>query len=90
MICAWIETSSAATGSSRMSRSRLQRQRAGDADALLLAAGKFARVAPEHRRATGRPCSNSSAMRARAAHLVVEAVDAQRLGDDLPDRSAPD
>ena len=43
MICAWIETSSAETGSSATIELRLQRDRAGDADALALAAGELVR-----------------------------------------------
>ena len=45
MICAWIETSSADTGSSADDEVGLDRQRAGDADALALAAGELVRVA---------------------------------------------
>ena len=44
-ICAWIETSRAETGSSAMISFGLQRERAGDADALPLAAGELVRVA---------------------------------------------
>ena len=44
MICAWIETSSAETGSSPTISFGLERQRAGDADALALAAGELVRV----------------------------------------------
>ena len=40
-----METSSAETGSSQTTTSGLQNQRAGDADSLRLAAGKFVRVA---------------------------------------------
>jgi hypothetical protein len=43
--CAWIDTSSAAIGSSQTMNFRVQRQRPGDADALALAAGEFVRVA---------------------------------------------
>ena len=45
MICAWIETSSAETGSSPTRSLGSTRQRAGDADALALAAGELVRVA---------------------------------------------
>ena len=38
MICAWIETSSAETGSSQAMNSGLRRQSARDADALALTA----------------------------------------------------
>ena len=43
--CAWIETSSAETGSSATITFGLERQRPGDADALPLAAGELVRVA---------------------------------------------
>ena len=43
--CAWIDTSSAETGSSATISFGLQRERAGDADALALAAGELVRVA---------------------------------------------
>ena len=45
MTCAWIDTSSAETGSSATISFGLQRQRPGDADALALAAGELVRVA---------------------------------------------
>ena len=45
MICAWIETSRAETGSSAMISFGSQRERAGDADALALAAGELVREA---------------------------------------------
>ena len=44
MICAWIETSSAETGSSQTTNCGIQRQRAGDTDALSLAAGELVGV----------------------------------------------
>ena len=50
MTCAWIETSSAETGSSATMKLRLQRQRAGDGDALALTAGEFVRVVAHLRR----------------------------------------
>ena len=43
MICAWIDTSSADTGSSQIDQLRSQRQRPGDADPLPLAAGELGR-----------------------------------------------
>ena len=46
MTCAWIETSSADTGSSQTMSFGLDGERAGDADALALAAGEFVRIAP--------------------------------------------
>ena len=45
MICAWMLTSSAEIGSSAMMKSGLERERAGDRDALALAAGELVRVA---------------------------------------------
>ncbi len=44
-ICAWMETSSAETGSSQMISLRAQRERPGDADALALPARELVRVA---------------------------------------------
>ena len=44
MTPAWIETSSADTGSSSTSTFGSQRERPGDADALALAAGELVRV----------------------------------------------
>ena len=43
--CAWIETSSAETGSSQTISFGLDRERAGDADALALAARELVRIA---------------------------------------------
>ena len=45
MTCAWIETSSAETGSSHTIELRRDRERARDADALALAARELVRVA---------------------------------------------
>ena len=45
MICAWIDTSRAEIGSSQTMKLGLDGQRAGDADALALAAGELVRVA---------------------------------------------
>ena len=44
-ICAWIDTSSALTGSSSTTRSGSHRERSGDADALPLSAGQLVREA---------------------------------------------
>ena len=54
-ICACTETSSAETGSSATMQLGLERQRAGDADALALAAGELVRVAARGVAAAGRP-----------------------------------
>ncbi len=45
MICAWIETSSAETGSSQTMKDGPEDERAGDADALALAARELVREA---------------------------------------------
>ena len=47
MTCAWIDTSSADTGSSAMMNDGFERQRAREADALALAAAELVRVALE-------------------------------------------
>ena len=65
MICAWIETSSAETGSSQ-TISFGSTQRAGDADALALAAREFVRIAAAHARAES-PTGSSSSATLRAA-----------------------
>ena len=77
---AWIETSSADTGSSQTMNSGLQRERAGDADALALAAGELVRIAVGVRRR--KPDRARAARRTRVAALAAlgDAVDAQRLG----------
>ena len=80
--CARIDTSSAETGSSATRKDGLHGQRAGDADALALAAGELVRVAP--------------GMGGRQAHALQqvgdafpalgapgEVVDVQGLADDL-------
>ena len=89
MICAWMLTSSAEIGSSATMKSGLDRQRAGDGDALALAAGELVRVALRRRRAAGRRSSSSSATRSRGlGRGRDEAVEAQRLGEDVADRHA--
>src|SRR4029453_13665019 len=50
MICAWIETSSADTGSPPTNTLGAQDHGARDADALALTAGEFVRIAPHHLR----------------------------------------
>ena len=45
MTCAWIDTSSADTGSSQTISFGLDRERARDADALALPAGELMRIA---------------------------------------------
>ena len=70
MTCAWIDTSSAETGSSQTIELRLDRERAGDADALALAAGEFVRIARAHARARRPTSSSSSATRWRRARAA--------------------
>ena len=64
MICAWIETSRAETGSSATMKSGLTRKRAREADPLALAARELVRIARRRIRAAGR---RSAAARAPAA-----------------------
>ena len=87
MICAWIETSSADTGSSQMISLGLQRQRAGDADALALAAGEL-----------GREAVVVLGVEADELHQLLDpllalgaagdAVDGERVADDRADPAA--
>jgi hypothetical protein len=88
MTCAWMETSSAETGSSSDDEVGVEGERAGDGDALALAAGEFVRVAVARRR-RGRPTwSQQRRRRGRGASAAARAVDAQRLGDDVADGHA--
>ena len=83
MICAWIETSSAETGSSQTMKSRLERERPGDADALALAARELVRVAPA---VLGQePDLPEQLLHAGVAAPPApgEPVDGERLADDL-------
>ena len=64
MTCAWIDTSSADTGSSATMNSRLDRQRAGDADALALPARELVRIAA---RVLGREADQLRAARRSAS-----------------------
>ena len=66
---------------------RLQRQRAGDADALALAAGKFVRVAVRRLARQGDQVQHVGHP-ARPFGAVAEAVDGVCLGDDGADRLA--
>ena len=85
-ICAWIETSSAETGSSQMISFGAQRERTGDADPLALAARELVRVAVVVLR-----------VQADAVHELLDAplggsrlraLDRVGRADDLPDRLA--
>jgi hypothetical protein len=86
---AWIETSSADTGSSQTMSLGSQGQRPGDPDALALPARELVRVAVGRARG-GRPTRPAALVTTRRAPLggVADAVDAQRLADDRPDRHA--
>ena len=86
-IWAWIETSSAETGSSATISLGVVRQGARDADALALAAGELVRVAvvvlgvqPDDLEQLLHP-----AARARPSSPML--LDPQRLADDRPDRA---
>ena len=71
MTCAWIETSSADTGSSHTDDRRVHRERARDADALALPAGEFVRIAADELGADSPTVSSSSATRRwRAARAI--------------------
>ena len=62
---------------------RLEGERARDADALLLPARELVREAAHHARRQPHHLEQARDPR-RTAHLLVEPVDSQRLGDDLP------
>ena len=64
---------------------RLQDHRAGDGDALALAAGEFVRVAVARRRVEADLAQDRGDAAARSP---AEAVHAEALGDDLLDRHA--
>ena len=83
MTWAWIETSSADTGSSSITTRRSERERAGDADPLALAAGELVREAVE---VLGvQPDALEQLARARLPLVARHAGDAQRRGEDLAD-----
>ena len=88
MICAWIETSSAETGSSATMKSGFEREGAGDADALALAAGELVRVARRGVGGQARRSRSSSRTRCAAARRPAMPCDAQRLADDRARRCA--
>ena len=89
MTCAWIETSSAETGSSQTISFGLDRERAGDADALALAARELVRVAAHvvGVQADRLEQLRRSAPRTRAGVFASLWID-QRLADDRADRHA--
>ena len=83
MICAWIETSSADTGSSSDDEVRVDRERAREADPLALAAGELVRVA---RGGVGRQADDLEQLAHAPPRLAApgEAVHAQRLATIRP------
>ena len=89
MTCAWIETSSADTGSSQTISFGLDRERARDADALALAAGEFVRIAA-HVVGLQADRLEQLATRSVAARLrdFASLWMMQRLADDRADRHA--
>ncbi len=81
MTWAWTDTSSAETGSSQMMTSGSQREGAGDADALPLAAGELVRVAVH---VVGlEPDDLQQLPYAVAPAALGVAVDRERLADDV-------
>jgi hypothetical protein len=79
--CAWIDTSSADTGSSQ-TISLGDRQRAGDADALALAARELVRDSAACGRAQAHRLEQLDDARPRRPRVGRELVDDQRLADD--------
>ena len=82
--CAWIDTSSAETGSSATISFGLQRERAGDADALALAAGELVRVAVVVLRVEADQLQQVL-HRALDAVLGLDVLDPERRADDRAD-----
>ena len=87
MICAWIETSSAETGSSRHDEVGVQRQRPREPDPLALPARELVRIAAG---GVARQPDDLQQLAARrpAARRPGQPVHAQRLADDPPDAVA--
>ena len=83
----WIDTSSADSGSSATISAGAGRQRAGDGDALALAAGELVRVAVQ-RVARQPDLLDQFAGPRPPLGAAADALDAQRLGDDVGDRHA--
>ena len=69
---------------------RAQHQRAGDADALPLAAGEFVRETVARTRRGSPTMRSISSTRRRVAAVVLRAVDQQRLHDDVLARTCAD
>ena len=87
MICAWIETSSADTGSSAMISFGAQRERPGDPDSLPLSAGELVRVAVV---VLGAQSDSLEELADLALQFLArgEPVKPQRVADDLSDAVA--
>ena len=86
MICARMETSRLAVGSSSTRKAGLQDQRAGEADTLLLPAGELMRIAVRLMRP--KPDAPHHGVDAFAGTCIPLARDDQRLGDDRLHRHA--
>ena len=86
MTCAWIDTSSADTGSSATMNSRLDRKRPRDADPLPLPAGEFVRKPLGMLGREADECAAARAMRSRSRRARVQAVRRQRLASVSPTR----
>ena len=87
MICAWMDTSSALTGSSAMMSLRLDGEGARDGDALALAAAEFVRIFADVAR---REAHAFQQRRHLARHVAAGdvAVRGERLGERVVDRHA--
>ena len=82
-IWAWIETSRAETGSSATMKLGLDSKRAGDADALALAAGEFVGIAAHELRRQSHQSHECRDLLAPLLAVSHQAVDDQRLRDDV-------
>ena len=87
MIWAWIETSSAETGSSAMISFGLQRERPGDPDPLALPAGELVRIAVVVLGVEPDPLEQLLDARFSTSPRR-DAVEPQRVADDLADALA--
>ena len=83
MTWAWIETSSADTGSSQITRLGSSARGPGDADALALAAGELVRIAVCHVRQEADQVHQFRDASAPGAAILGEAMHHQRLADDV-------
>ena len=87
-ICAWIDTSNAATASSHTSTSGCTAKRPGDPNALTLAAAELMRVAPLIRRVDPGPAQLRVQILVQLARR--EPMHARRLPHDLAYPAAVD